>query len=398
MHTVVQDSLADSSVYQEIKAEAQAVLAEAPETQIAAAGLRERAALATSGERAPERSILTPTYLTDLGGRSFADPGRFYSEHVKILPGILGRPRSAGDDAGTVSLEDQGFADLLDLIVVFWGDYDLAEQLVLARGIDPHRVDSVSLLTYSANLVGVRHPSVAVALLDRAYDVAPTPASRFVGALRAAAVVLKRQGRFEEARQRLEAIRRNVESPRFGDASPQDVATMFAMTWNLEALSFVREGRLDDAADMVERAVSVLQVDGLSVLARSEALRYRTQIVGNCARLAWLMGRKARAVELWRENVADARSDDLYSLSETLFGRAYGHYLSGDFTEARDDALEAAELIAREAAPNRLEVCRKVRLAAAARLGDSATTRLVVESLASDPLGIGLERLASSST
>lgn len=96
MHTVVQDSLADSSVYQEIKAEAQAVLAEAPETQIAAAGLRERAALATSGERAPERSILTPTYLTDLGGALLRGPRSVLLRAREDPAGHPGAPEECG--------------------------------------------------------------------------------------------------------------------------------------------------------------------------------------------------------------------------------------------------------------------------------------------------------------
>lgn len=369
---------------------------------IGAVGFTERARLA-AGIIEP-RTILTPTYLTDLGVRRFTDLTTFYRLNARLIPGLDEQRRSVRIDAGSRTESDvdlDAVASILDAVVVFWGDYDLAENLARSLGSQTPMASSYTFLTYSAHLHAATTPALAVKLLLMAKKSAATPTLAFTSDLRRSAIVLKRQRDPEGARKLLRTVRDGLTVlTETHQATSSDVATMSAMTLNLEALALIRLGQAEDAWEAITHARDAIRASGLNIVGEPEARRYRTQIVGNAARLAWLLERRKLALQLWRENHETASQDDHYSRGETTFGLAYGLYLSGDYDASAVMARAAALRICREAGPDRLAVARKVWAAAAARAGRMDEARWILATEQKDPLGLGLldERLEADAT
>ncbi|MEX3564636.1 hypothetical protein [Micrococcus endophyticus] len=339
-----------------------------------------------------ERTIQTPTFLTDLGLRRFFDASEFYEISIASDNYLLDlyRTRANLPEIDNITVEDELLADTLDGLVLLWGDYGRASAIVASlRNYLLLYCNSYKLLTYSASLIADDSPKFAEALYERAQECTSSIANQMVTKLRCCALVLKKEHDTGRALTLLDELQNWIEM-QAGDnlVTGADVNTMHAMTLNLKSLARIRLKDQVAAWREISQAKLLVEVNNLSVMGRSEALRYRTQITGNTARLAWLMGKSNVALDLWEENYGKAINEDRYSLSETQFGLAYGLYLIGDYNRSRILAEKSQILIAREASPNRLRLARKVLAAARAKLGDEEGASQVITQMEKDKLGL----------
>jgi len=349
-----------------------------------APGLIDRARVVLDDKDEIPRTVTTPTYLTDLGVREAEDPREFYSGHRDLFPEDFVTPSQQERPRGELS--DIEFGHLLDRLVLLRGDYPTARELAKARLKGGPSVGGLRLRVYVATLLARDEPDVSMELFDSAGNEASGLDQRFVCGLRASAVVLKRANDPLAALSRLDAlIRATVNWHSDGLISLSDQMTMTAMANNLRALAHIRLGQPDLAQSAVAEAYGLVTVDGLEVLGKSEALRYRTQITGNAARFAWTRGDEELALRLWRQN---AESDDAYSVSETTAGLAYGLYLAKEFEESERQARSAVTLAASASAPRRLRTSRQILAATIGRQGRASEALEVLREAATDPLGL----------
>ncbi|MDY6056115.1 hypothetical protein [Micrococcus sp.] len=343
---------------------------------------------------ASERTIQTPTFLTDLGLRKFTDASDFYELSItsnKHLQDIY-KNRPPHPTVDKKIFGDEFIADTLDALVLLWGDYESASNIAVSlKDYLKDESRSYKLLTYAAGLISEKNSKYSEVLYERAYTFTSSAANKMVAKLRRCALVLKKERDPGRALLMLEELENWIYVQRgFSEINESDMDTMTAMTLNLKSLAQIRCNDINAAWETIARARSLVKVEDLSAMGRSEALRYRTQITGNAARLAWLMGKESAAASLWEENYKQAKYEDNYSISETTFGLAYGSYLMGDYSRSQNLAEKAQILIANEASPNRLRLARKVLAGARAKLGDEAGASEVLYKMNSDKLGINI--------
>jgi tetratricopeptide (TPR) repeat protein len=362
-----------------------------------APGFRDRAAIVLDGSWHKPRTVRTPTYLTDLGVRRFLDPEEFYRHHVGLagtqLSWALEHPLlSPGEGLRrwVASAPDALVEHAVDALVVLAGGYGEAELVISEYQSSGRSFTSPWLAIYAATLASAEQPELALEYLDVARGLTDDIEEVFAIDLRSAAVAVKRRSDASGALNVLNELDAAIDMyPSTGtEPTAGDRSAMHAMVANLRALAHLNLAQPDQADASVREALTLAAADGLTGLTADRALRYRVQITGNAARLAWVRGDRSFAEEMWRKNVVNAREHDLGSHGEALFGLAYGAYLLGYYAESADVADEAILVIKQEASPSRLRQARKVLAASAAKLGDGKRASRAARLVASDPLGL----------
>jgi hypothetical protein len=358
-----------------------------------------RAQVAALPSAPNQNSIEAPAYLMDMGLRRWRDPRSLFRatleghEHLKRRWVALARRQperlvfqAREWEAGRRSSLDIS-ADF-ETLTIFTGDDAAGWRFAELIDSSVRPVDTPRLATSLATMLSVTDAPKAYELLKRAAALTTDPVSRFLVDLRVLALLIKRLHDYEGARGMIKdltkvasgAVRQYVVSEADGEA-------MRVLLLNLRALIEVREDRLFEAVTTMERAQAQMPDDGFVKVPPDMADRYRSQVRINVAQALWISGRESEAVTQINRHASITRAEHPYSLSEALLVAAYFNELSGHHSLSLSYCLEAERLLAREGAPTRLAMCRRVAVAALNGVGKRGRAEKLARAIPKDPLG-----------
>lgn len=331
------------------------------------------------------RSVAAPYYVTDMGVRRFSDPALFYKTHVETAR--IQRISSAHlyDTALQTPLED--LANLLDAIILFFGDYDAASNVAIDRATEILNSSLYQLLIHAGTITAASGLDLAVTFFERAADCAGSVSEAYAAMHRAAAFEIKRLTDPDSGLHRLNEARRYI------DDSTLDGLINNALYENLAALAYVKNqsSSPQEALDQAKVSFAAFMDDereaDTPLFAR--ASRYRSQIAINEAQLAIARGERQHAVDLLEDNLRFVHMNAHDYSPEALSELSYAYYLDDKYEKALTASQEAISQLHMIGSLSALRSAREIAVASLAKLNRHEEASCLAELIDSDPLGFG---------
>lgn len=340
-------------------------------------------AVLVGGSTPRVRSVAAPYYVTDMGVRQFTDPSVFYRMHLETaqIPALPSADLHALVSQNPV----ENLANLLDAIILFFGDYAAASSAIKIRASEILDSSEYQLLIQSGTIAAAAGLGLSLNLFEAAANCAGSDSEAYAALHRAAAFEIKR------AKDPDAGIRRLEEAQRYIDSSTLDGLINSALYKNLAALAYVKnqssspQEALEHAKVSFTAFINNDREADTPLFAR--ASRYRSQIAINEAQLAIARGERQAAVAILEDNLRFVHMNAHDYSPEALSELSYAYYLDDKYEKALTASQEAISQLHMIGSLSALRSAREIAVASLAKLNRHKEASSLAELIESDPLG-----------